>query len=52
MNGEDKKKETKQPLVSKPRAIASSWKHLDDRFETKSKSGHGSYKSGMSGRSS
>lgn len=52
MNGEDKKKETKQPLVPKPRVISSSWKHLDDKFETKSKSGAGSYKSGYSARSS
>lgn len=45
-------KKPTEPLLAERATITSGWRHLDDNFETKSKSGVGSYKSGASRSSS
>lgn len=48
-----KEKNISEPLIQSSKTqIKSGWRNLDDNFETKSKSGAGSVKSGVSGRSS
>jgi len=46
-----KEKNISEPLIQSSSQLKSGWRNLDDNFETRSRSGAGSVKSGISGKS-